>query len=408
MKSKEVITNFIKKYKIETIAVLAISFLSAALFDIGKISSRLFEVLCVLFFVAMGTFLVDNIFGVYEDKLQEKIREKSNLDNEETVKKKTLIVKVLMYIFVILIQYLLFILSLKLLITFNTINDENILLMAYSAVIVTVMSSSLISYFVIKGKKISAKDYLLEVFINYLFVSLVEWVVLAGFLILYFICEMLLGRIPYYIISRIIVFVISIITLMGFFVGIEKTKKDHSLFSKILVGYIMQIKVFIGFVIFYIYLIKIIIKHELPSNQVFSVCTILFSIGLSTALMSLGVNDDVKSGKESIYSKAIKFLPIAFIPALILQIISIVLRINQHGLTTTRHIGVVIIIFEIIYLIYYILDEILKNKKVKIESVFLLLCIVIGITFLVPKINVYEFPEIYNSVLKKEISLTKK
>ena len=248
MKSKEVIINFVKKYKIETVAVLAISFISAALVGMNKIPSRVFEFLCVLIFVAMGTFLVDKIFDIYEDVIREKIKEKNNLDSEETIKKKTLIVKTSIYIIVIIIQYLLFRLSFKLLITSNTISfrydDEHINFMSYSALIVAVISTSLISYFAIKDKKISVKDYLLEVFINFLFVFLVECVVLVGILVLCFICEVLLGEIPYDIIRRIFVFMISIITLMGFFIGIDKASKDHSLFSKILVRYIMQIMVF--------------------------------------------------------------------------------------------------------------------------------------------------------------------
>ena len=121
--------------------------------------------------------------------------------------------------------------------------------------------------------------------------------------------------------------------------------------------------------------------RELPSNQVFAVCTSLFSIGLFTSLMSLGINE------ESKYNTAIKFLPIAFIPALILQIISITLRIAQHGMTTNRYFGVMIIIFEIVYLVFYILDELLKNEKVKLKNILLISNIFILIMFFIPKVN---------------------
>ena len=159
----------------------------------------------------------------------------------------------------------------------------------------------------------------------------------------------------------------------------------------------MQIMVFIGFVIFYIYLIKIIAKLEMPSNQVFAVCTCLFSMGLFTSLMSLGINEVSK------YNTAIKFLPIAFIPALILQIISIALRIAQHGLTSARYIGVMVIIFEIVYLVFYILDEILHNKKVKLEKVLLIASLLIFIACFVPKINMYELPFAYNWWVTKNV-----
>lgn len=304
-----------------------------------------------------------------------------------------------------LVIYLLFLLSINLMTTnkislFNFTSKDGLYIeaMTYSAFVLGTLLTSFISYIVIKQKKISIKDYLIEIFMNFLFVFLIECVILAGILILYLICEVLLGGIPYYIISRIIVFLITIITFMGFFIGIENTSKEHSVFSKILVRYIMQFMVFIGFIIFYIYLVKIIMNRELPSNQVFSVCTTLFSIGLLISLMSLSIQ------KNTEYNKEIIFLPIAFIPALILQIISIFIRINQYGLTTTRYIGVIVIIFEIVYLIYYIFDEILKNNKIKLENIFLPFCIIIIVGFLIPKINVYELPILCNTTNTKNIN----
>ena len=271
-------------------------------------------------------------------------------------------------------------------INFTSNDYENIHSMIMSASIVLTMLTLFVIYFVIKEKRISLKEYLLKLFMNSIFVFIISLIVLAGIYVLYMICEILLGTIPYYIISRIIVFLLSMIYFMGLFVSIENVEGKESLFSKILVRYIMQIMVFVGFIIFYIYLIKIIVMRELPSNQVFAVCTSLFSIGLFTSLMSLGIDE------ESKYNTAIKFLPIAFIPALILQIISLALRIGQHGLTSARYIGVMIIIFEIVYLVFYILDEIMHNKKVKLEKVLLIASLLIFIACFVPKINLYELP----------------
>ena len=232
----------------------------------------------------------------------------------------------------------------------------------------------------------------MKVFNNLLFVFIVECVVLVGFLVLCFIYEALLGSIPYFVISKIMIFTITLISTMGPFVSMENVEGEHSLFSKVVVRYIMQIMVFVGFIIFYIYFVKIIIKLEMPSNQVYSVCTTLFILGLPISLMSLGILE------ESIYNKLVKFLPIAFIPVLILQIISIFIRINRYGITTKRYVGVVFIIFEVVYVVLYILDEILQNKKVKLENIFLVFCIMTFILFFVPKININEFPEIYNSI----------
>ena len=402
MKAKELILSFIKRYKIETISVLIVSLIAAGIFDDYTKFSTQIEITIVLMFIAMGSFLVDKIYSIYDELIKRiiyKIKNKIKFINLEPDKLFDLS-KVILYIVAVLIQYLLYKLSLNIVILNADnnykidINEEGMFICAF---LVGVIITSLISYFIIKEKKINLKNYLLKIFNNFLLLFLTECVVLVGILVLYLICEVLLDGVPYYIISKIIVFVISVISLMGFFVCIENVNKEYNLFLKILVRYIMQIMVLIGFAIFYLYLVKIILKLELPSNEVFVVCTALFSIGLLISLMSLGMSED------NIYNKIIKYLPIAFIPVLILQIISIGLRVSQYGFTASRYIGIVIIIFEVIYITYYIMGEICDNKKVRIEKLLLYFCILILISFFVPKINVYEFPMIYNSIFKKNV-----
>lgn len=396
MKTKEVIIGFIKKYKIESIAVLIFSILSAIAFDIDKdVPKAIFEAISIFAFIAVGTFLVDKVFIVYESEIKQKVGNKEHSFR---------MAKWISYLVVVAVEYLLCIWGAYLMNKAFLLNGkmnyfsipkyESIYFMITSATIVLAMIAMFIIYLVVKEKSLSLKEYLLKLFMNSLMVFISCMVVLAGIFVLFLIYDMLLGEIPYYIISRIIVFLLSMISAMGILVSIENVDGSQSIFSKILVRYIMQIMVFIGFVIFYIYLIKIIVKLEMPSNQVFSVCTCLFSIGLLTSLMSLGINE------ESKYNTAIKFLPIAFIPALVLQIISIALRIAQHGLTSARYIGAMIIIFEIVYLVFYILDEILHNKKVKLEKVLLIASLLIFIACFVPKINMYELPGICNKTLK--------
>ena len=390
MKTKEVIIGFVKKYKIESVAVLIFSVLSAIAFDINELKPKvLFDAIIIFAFIAAGTFFVDKVFSVYENEIRQKLANKEHSFN---------MARWILYLVVIAIEYLLctwgtYLINKGSLLNekknyFSSANYESIYFMITSATIVLAIIAMFIIYLVVKEKSLSLKEYLLKLFMNSIMVFIICLVVLAGIFVLFLIYDMLLGEIPYYIISRIIVFLLSMISVMGILVSIENVDGSQSIFSKILVRYIMQIMVFIGFIIFYIYLIKIIVKLEMPSNQVFSVCTYLFSIGLLTSLMSLGINE------ESKYNTAIKFLPIVFIPALVLQIISIALRIAQHGLTTARYIGVMVIIFEIVYLVFYVLDEILKKEKVKLEKVLLIASLLIFIACFVPKINMYELPGI--------------
>ena len=399
MKTKEVIIGFIKKYKIESVAILIFSVLSAIAFDINELKPEaLFDATIIFVFIAAGTFFVDKVFSVYENEIKQKLANK-----EHSFK----MAKWISYLVVVAVEYLLciwgtYLINKASLLSekinyFSSAKYESIYFMITSATIVLAMIAMFIIYLVVKEKSLPLKEYLLKLFMNSLMVFISCLVVLAGIFVLFLIYDMLLGEIPYYIISRIIVFLLSMISAMGILVSIENVDGSQSIFSKILVRYIMQIMVFVGFIIFYIYLIKIIAMRELPSNQVFAVYTSLFSIGLFTSLMSLGINE------ESKYNTAIKFLPVAFIPALVLQIISIALRIAQHGLTSARYIGVMIIIFEIVYLVFYILDEILHNKKVKLEKVLLIASLLIFIACFVSKINMYELPLAYNWWVTKNV-----
>ena len=397
MKIKELLLNFIQKYKLETISTLIASCLVGFVGEQIYRGSKLYLCASILVLFAMGSFIVDKIFAISENNLKKAIQNKLTGKTERYI----LILKIISYIAITIIC----IVILGIYYSTNRSDYKSIFdLLEYSAenislttLLVTSLLTVVIMYLVPKEKKIDIKSYLLKVFMNTLYVSIVIIAIYIGFFILVYICEELLGGISYDAISKITVFITCFTVGIGFFISVENVEGPHSMFSKILVRYIMQPMVFLGYVIFYVYLFKIVLKWELPSNQVFSVVSVLFFVGLSISLMSLGIEDN------SPYNKTIRYLPIAFMPALVLQIMSISLRINQYGLSSARYVGILIIIFEVVYLICYFFDEIRGSKKIKIEKSLLALCIIWVIIFLVPKLNINEFPEIYNKVFYKVV-----
>ena len=79
MKTKEVIIGFVKKYKIESVAVLIFSVLSAIAFDINELKPKaLFEAIIFIAFIAAGTFFVDKVFSVYENEIRQKLANKEH------------------------------------------------------------------------------------------------------------------------------------------------------------------------------------------------------------------------------------------------------------------------------------------------------------------------------------------
>ena len=134
----------------------------------------------------------------------------------------------------------------------------------------------------------------------------------------------------------------------------------------------------ITFAIIYIYMLKILITWNIPSNHIFRIISLLFVFGMPFWTMINSFDG------SSILVKICKKLPLAFMPLIILQIYSLMLRISSNGLTVIRYIGIMLIIIEILYAIIYIIKE---DKIYYLGYIIIIMCI-IGI--LVPKINAID------------------
>ena len=87
-----------------------------------------------------------------------------------------------------------------------------------------------------------------------------------------------------------------------------------------------------------------------------------------------------------------KYIPNFFIAPLVLQIYSLIIRINDYGLTSRRYIGIFVLLFE---LCSFILYKVKEKKYLKYDILVLtLFCIIL---FIIPVINLEEAP-IYSQV----------
>ena len=372
---KESILKFIKKYPLTFVSVIILAVLSTismdqlSLVSISKtLSEGLAEAVLLASSLVSGSFLFSKIVTVYKDKVPEKI--KSN--------------KVIESLTAIILITILHIATRCLIRFYTNWNDS------FAIYTLTIIFASLTYYLIIEETGISVQEYVLKGFMNVLALFLFECIVAAGIGVLFYVYYAFFGSTDWQVLLNILTFQFVIVTCIGGFIAIENVKGKSGLFSKVLVKYVMMIMVLIGFIFFYAYLVKIIINRSLPSNEVFIVCTILFSLGLSTNLMARAFDEN------SPYDLIIKYLPLAFIPALILQIISLGLRINQYGLTASRYLGVVLIIFEIIYICLY------QFKFDKFKYIFIIDTILVLIISILPLVNMYQFPNIYNKLLGKD------
>ena len=369
------ILNFIKKYPLTFISAIFFAALCTLMvndlgivYSSGNFNNTLTECLLLVSSIVSGSFLFSKIVAVYNNKIHDRIKTYKIIESLVAI----VIVSILHFITRFLVKA-------------YTNQDDN-----FAIYPLTIIFASLTYYLIIKETNISVPEYVLKVFMNILALFLFECIVASGIAVLFYIYNTLFRSADWQILLNILIFQFIVITSIGGFIAIENIKSTPSLFSRVLVKYVMMIMVLIGFVFFYIYLIKIMIKRELPSNQVFMVCTLLFSLGLSINLMAGSFNDN------SPYDLVNKYLPLAFVPALVLQILSLFLRINQYGFTVSRYMGVILIIFEIIFILIY------QFRYDKLKYIFLVDAVLVFIMSYVPMINMYQFPNIYNKTFSKD------
>ena len=127
----------------------------------------------------------------------------------------------------------------------------------------------------------------------------------------------------------------------------------------------------------YIYMAKIFIIREIPSNAIYRILAGLFTVAFPIWVSIYTFKEQSKS-----IEKMCKILPIAFAPFILLQIYSIYTRIAENGLTPSRYIGVVFIIFEIIAIFL----SLYKERKYLIHTITTAVILIV-ISTILPVVN---------------------
>ena len=170
-----------------------------------------------------------------------------------------------------------------------------------------------------------------------------------------------------------------------------KTEDNKSEFLSSLFTKVLFILMLIAFVIIYVYIFKLLFTNTLLENSIFYILSFLFVFSLPVWI----INGVIKTK----INKINKFVPYAFIPFIILQIIAIIIRINDYGITELRYLGVMLVLFEIIYMLFYIF-------KIKLEKIMFAVAAISFITFICPFLNVVSVSN--NSQLNRLLDIYEK
>ncbi len=245
--------------------------------------------------------------------------------------------------------------------------------MTYSLVLV-----AMIFYQSLKnsGKKLS--EYTIHLFSNVLKTSILYSILSIGLLIISEIfVSLVLNTDNYDFLLRIEILLLGLFYVPNLMIDITSDIQEKpSYFIKILVRYTLNSLIILAFIVIYLYLFRVIFFGEIPSNQIFRIIALLFICYLPIWVLNNYYED------KTFFTKINHYLPIAFIPFILLQIYALFIRINAYGVTNIRYLGVMLIIFEIIYLIFYF-------KKIKYENLLFVFSGMVVIIFLCPWLNMY-------------------
>lgn len=255
--------------------------------------------------------------------------------------------------------------------------DMKILWKILVCYVITLGISSI--YILFKKSKKDINEYLLKLCVNIEQVTIIYGVLAIGIAIISSIFTyLILDKWEYKLLLSLEILLLGffyIPRIMYCFVDMEE---EVNKFFKGLVKYVLTSLVIIAFVIIYMYIIKILILRNMPKNQIFRILSALFIIGMPIWTMMQYYKD------ESIWYKLSLKLPIAFIPFIFLQIYTIGIRISENGITPSRYMCVALIVFEIIYVLIYIL------KKEKVGVLLLVGNVIIIVSLLIPVINMFK------------------
>ncbi len=201
-------------------------------------------------------------------------------------------------------------------------------------------------------------------------------------------------------IDQINVFFIGVIFLPFLIYILASPGEENSRFTKCIFNYILMPCVFASIGIVYLSIGKMIHEGAMPEREVFSICISFFMACAPVSLISYGFfkSEEEKTGKPmNIYGKVVKYVPYGFIPFIIVEIIALGIRIGDFGLTENRYLGIIAIIFQIIYVLWCVFN---LNK----DKLLIIATILIGITLVCPVINARELGfRVQKSLLEKAV-----
>ena len=244
-------------------------------------------------------------------------------------------------------------------------------------------------YYNYKSLNKTFEQYVTSTFVTIFKTSLIYGILAIGIAMItaVFVYLILDGE-SYILVARMEILLFGVYYIPTVLYSFYDQEEEIGKFAKIVIKYVLGTLVIVAFAIIYMYIIKIIFLRDIPSNLIFRILSALFIIGLPVWTMILSFKENTTLDKIN------RKLPLLFIPFIILQIYSIGTRILSNGITELRYLCLMLIIFEIAYIIIYL------TKKEKVSRVLLVFLALTVISTITPYINMFTISNLsqYNNL----------
>lgn len=237
------------------------------------------------------------------------------------------------------------------------------------------------AYFCFRKSGVRSAEYALRVFADMVKVFIVYVILLIGVLIIAGIIDSLFlnGSSYQYLLESA-----AAILVTGWYLApkciqvLHEPENEPGSFMRTIIKYVLPSLSVCEIVIVYLYMLTIFLRWQMPSNEIFSIITIVFCFGMPAWIMAENYFDETR------FSCLVSILPYIFAPLICMQAYSIGVRIYYYGMTPSRYMAVALILFEIAV----ILIKRFKGRHYEILLPFL--CVEIVTALFAPGINMYS------------------
>lgn len=200
-------------------------------------------------------------------------------------------------------------------------------------------------YKLAKKSELEFKEYVIKVFSNLFKTSIVYAILnIAIIITLSIFIVLILDGNHWSILWKILELLVGFYYFPAIINSFSNTTEEVGKFIKRLILYVCTPFALILISIIYVYLVKITISGELLHNAIFFILALIFATAFPLVVM-------LKNYEENKVIKGItKAITYLYIPCIFLEIYAMSIRVADYGITKSRYMAYMLIIFEVIFI----------------------------------------------------------